>query len=590
MERKFKKRETVREQEAQRDRERTRRQRMGRQRRANLQVLKMLVPVLLILLLVGIFVIRRITPTKERMSLYEYFNVKEDTPVVLIILNKNMDTATGIMKNDVLYVPQSWVEESLNKRFYWDAESNGILYTDDSNIFTYTEGSREYRDDQGNTMTTDNPVLIQEESGYYLDFSYVAARTDCEYQFCEEPARLVVDTETGELPYVTVTKKAAVRYRGGIKSDVLEKVEKGDRLFYRKTVDEWVEVQTPTGITGYIEANKVSDVEQIARQSIQLTEFASIHRDYIISLVWFQVMSKEGNENLSGMLAGVSGINVVSPTWYAITDNSGNMDCFATANTVSLIKSRGCEVWPLVNDFADGVDTQKLFGSLQTRSKMIERLMADADRYGYDGINLDMENVSKEGAKDYLQFVRELSVACQRRGLVLSADNYKAESYNAHYDLAEQAAYADYIIHMGYDEHYTGSESGSVASVDFVEDGIQKALQYVPKEKLVVAMPFYTRIWTEKEGKTTSKAVGMQTAIDDLSSNNAPAIWDDVSGQYFGSYEKDGATVKIWIEEERSIEEKLKLFQQYDLGGVAAWKLGLERKTVWNVISKYVAE
>jgi spore germination protein YaaH len=184
--------------------------------------------------------------------------------------------------------------------------------------------------------------------------------------------------------------------------------------------------------------------------------------------------------------------------------------------------------------------------------------------------------------------VRELSVECQKKGIILSMDNYKAESYNAHYDLAEQAAYADYVVLMGYDEHYAGSSSGSVASIGFVEDGIQKSLNYVPKQQLINAMPFYTRIWTESDGKTTSTAVGMQSAINNLSSNGAVAVWDETLGQYFGSYEKDGAVVKVWVEEDRSIEEKLKLYQKYDLAGVAAWKLGLERSSVWSVIAQYV--
>ena len=200
-------------------------------------------------------------------------------------------------------------------------------------------------------------------------------------------------------------------------------------------------------------------------------------------------------------------------------------------------------------------------------------------KYGYDGINIDFEKVNAESAKHYLQFIRELSVACRNNKIVLSVDNYKSASYNSFYDLVEQNAFVDYLVIMGYDEHYAGSDSGSVASIGFVEEGITGALTQVSNKKLIDAIPFYTRIWTltttNGETVTTSKAVGMQAAIDDLNANKAQAIWDETVGQYFGSYELDNSIIKIWVEEDHSIEEKMKLIQQYELAGVAQWKLGL---------------
>ena len=217
--------------------------------------------------------------------------------------------------------------------------------------------------------------------------------------------------------------------------------------------------------------------------------------------------------------------------------------------------------------------------------KLINNLMQEARQYGYDGYNIDFEYVKKDFADDYLQFLRELSIACQNNGLVLSVDNYKPANHNAHYELAEQAVFVDYIVIMGYDEHYAGSDAGSVASLPFVEDGISRAVSMVPSEQVINAVPFYTRISTENAGETKSRAVGMQAAMDAMQENGATAEWDETTGQYYCTYETSAGTVQIWFEEDRSIGEKMKLYSKYKLGGVAEWKLGLETSSVWSIIS-----
>jgi spore germination protein YaaH len=526
-------------------------------------------------------------PTGKLMSLYEYFDVAENDGVLVFVNGERLDTR-GMLVGDEVYLPQSVVEGRINQRFYYDEETKGVLYADDTHVYTYMPDSRDYSDEEGNSGSKDSPLVVSGDGEPYLNLNQVADVTDMEYGYYSGPDRVVISLGNVTDNYVTVLKQTQVRYRGGVKSPVLEQLAKDDELVYRKNVGDWVEVQTASGVVGYVKSGLVSDITSKTRESSYQDDYQHLYLDGKVSLAWFQVEGTAGNQAFDSLIAQTQGINVVSPTWYAISGNDGSMNCYAAKDIVDRIHGLGMQVWPLVNDFSKELDTVQLFGGKSNRSRLIGTLMSDAAYYGYDGINLDFENVSKDGAADFLQFVRELSVECQKKGIILSMDNYKAESYNAHYDLAEQAAYADYVVLMGYDEHYAGSSSGSVASIGFVEDGIQKALNYVPKQQLINAMPFYTRIWTESDGKTTSTAVGMQSAINNLSSNGAVAVWDETLGQYFGSYEKDGAVVKVWVEEDRSIEEKLKLYQKYDLAGVAAWKLGLERSSVWSVIAQYV--
>ena len=310
-------------------------------------------------------------------------------------------------------------------------------------------------------------------------------------------------------------------------------------------------------------------------------------KDDKITLAWFQVSGVAGNSGIDNNIATASGVNVLAPTWYSVTDSSGNMSCYASAGLVNKMHQRGTDVWALVSDFDTNVDFAALYSSKKARTNMVNTLINDAEKYGFDGINLDCENIKSAYAKDYLQFVRELSIACERKGLVLSTDNYKPEAYNRCYNLKEQSRFVDYVIVMAYDEHYAGTDAGSVASLPFVKEAVEDTVQLVGKEHVIAGIPFYTRIWTTTDGNTTSRAVGMQAAVDQLNSDGQVALWNDDCGQYVASYTVGNTTRQIWFEEEKSIEAKMQVIQENNVAGVAGWKLGLEKSSVWPVISKY---
>ena len=171
--------------------------------------------------------------------------------------------------------------------------------------------------------------------------------------------------------------------------------------------------------------------------------------------------------------------------------------------------------------------------------------MKEADTYGFDGFNLDFESLKSSAGPHYVQFIREMSVSCRQKGLVLSVDDYVPAVYSAFYNRKEQGIVADYVIVMGYDEHFAGGDAGSVASISYVENGITGTLKEVPKEKLINSVPFYTRVWTEKDGKTTSKAYGMTAAKKWVDENNVELTWQDKVGQYYGEIENENGVQKL---------------------------------------------
>lgn len=541
----------------------------------------------LVVIVAAMFVIVRYTPTKEKMSGYKYFDIDKNTDKVLVMIDGESYPDTGINIDGRLYLPQEFIADNINVGFYYDKESDATLYSDTSYIYAFKKNQNDYSDDTGKIYTMDYSVIRDVDGECFIAWDYVAERTDCEYQYASEPDRLNVTLKSEAKQCVTAGKKAAVRYRGGIKSPVLEYVSKGDRLEYVDDIDEWIKVTTVSGYTGYVKKSEVSDTFEYAREQKAVEEHNFLLKNEKITLAWFQVSGTAGNSSIDNNMSTISGVNVIAPTWYSVTDASGNMSSYASADFVSKMHQRGIDVWALVSDFDTNVDFAQLYSSKAARTNMVNKLVGEAKSYGFDGINLDYENIKSAYAKDYLQFVRELSVACERNGIVLSTDNYKPEAYNRCYNLKEQSKFVDYVIVMAYDEHYAGTDAGSVASLPFVKEAVEDTVQLVGKEHVIAGIPFYTRIWTTTDGNTTSRAVGMQAAIDQLNSDGQVALWNDDCGQYVASYTVGSSTRQIWFEEEKSIKAKMQVIQQENTAGVACWKLGLEKSTVWSVISQY---
>lgn len=543
--------------------------------------------VILIVVMAAMFMIVRYTPTKEKMNGYVFFNLDKSTDKTMVIIDGKQYSDTGVVTDGRHYLPQEFVADNINAGFYYDKESQAVLYSDSSYMYTYMSGKNVYTDDTGKTYNTDYPVVIDINGECFIAWEYITEHTDCEYAYGSEPERINISIERENKQCVTVKKKSAVRYRGGIKSPVLEYVQKGDRLVYEDDLGDWIKVTTATGYTGYIKKTEASDTFEYIREEKNYETHNYNMKDDKVTLAWFQVSGVAGNSGIDNNIATASGVNVLAPTWYSVTDSSGSMSCYASAGLVNKMHQRGTDVWALVSDFDTNVDFAALYSSKKARTNMVNTLINDAEKYGFDGINLDFENIKSAYAKDYLQFVRELSIACERKGLVLSTDNYKPEAYNRCYNLKEQSRFVDYVIVMAYDEHYAGTDAGSVASLPFVKEAVEATVQLVGKEHVIAGIPFYTRIWTTTDGNTTSRAVGMQAAVDQLNSDGQVALWNDDCGQYVASYTVGNSTRQIWFEEEKSIEAKMQIIQENNVAGVAGWKLGLEKSSVWSVISKY---
>lgn len=586
----------AREERQNREEQRRRRPRKRRRRRSPRMVPVLIALVLVVLVggvMAGRMLYEKYSPSKEMADRDEYFNL-EDGQELAVIVNDELLQDKGRLIDGRAYLHVETVYQYLNSRFYWDGTENLYLYALPTELVSVGVGSSEYSISKSK-KSEDYVILRADGSDAYVALDFIKEYTNLTYECWEDPNHVQIFTEFGSKDIVTAQKKVQVRYKPGIKSPILTEVEKGASMYVLEEpeeIEEWTRVLTKDGYIGYVKDNKISDVttEEMEEPAFTEPEYTSIARDHKINLAWHQVTNVDANSQLLGRVADTKGLNVVSPTWFSIADTDGNITSIASQSYVNYAHQQGLEVWGLVDNFKDGVSTYETLSKTSSRQRLVNQLTAAAIQYGLDGINVDFELITEDCGRAYIEFIRELSIMCRINGIVLSVDNYVPTSSSSQYYRAEQGVFADYVIIMGYDEHYAGSEeAGSVASYGFVERGIQKTLEEVPKEKVINAIPFYTRFWkTDGDGNVTSEALGMDSADQRAANNEVEPTWDEETHQYYIELEYEGCIYQMWMEEERSIEEKMKLIKQYDLAGVAAWRLGYERSGVWDVILKYV--
>ena len=552
-------------------------------------------PVLVVLILIVIvgaagvvsFLINRYKPGTEYMAGNEYFNLTDENSVALI-QNGELLEEQAVLIGGEPYAAYTYVESQLNSCFYWDEETKGILLTTSGGVQTLLPGDAAVAKTPGG-----QPAVQQESDGtVYISLDVVKEYTDLDYAYYSDPNRVVIRNEWDGVEQATVQSDTAqVRQKGGIKSLILADVQKGDTLLYLENLDNWCKVMTADGYTGYIQTEDIPEPEAIEARTAKKDSYERITRDHKINLVWHQSTSTESNDAMAEMTAEMTGVNVISPTWFSVTDETGTISSLASADYVKLAHDAGREVWGLIDNFNEAFDETTDLAYASVRSRIIEQLLAEAASCGMDGINVDFENLKEAGIPHYLQFLRELTSAAHAQNLVVSVDTPVPQAYTMYYQRGEQARFVDYMIVMAYDEHFAGSEeAGSVSSLPFVQQAVEEMTRVMPADQVICGIPFYTRVWTEKFGQSAiiSEVLGMDGAKNYAKENQMTETWDASLGQNVATVETSDARYTIWMEDEQSMEEKLKVIQSADLAGVAEWKLGFECADVWSLISEYI--
>lgn len=548
--------------------------------------------------------ILKFMPTRERISPESYFGITGSSETAsslggteaVVVVEDHIAQERAVIIDGSAYIDYTLVQRELNSRFHWDASAGLLLFTTPDQIFEIAPNGTAYVTD-GQSFDAGYEILKTSSSGMFLSVNFMQQYSDLKFDLYDAPARLVVTRGTTERTVATVSRDSAVRYLGGIKSPIITDVAKGKQVSVLEQMENWSQIMTEDGYIGYIKNSRLSDIRTIQTDTFyQGPEYTSIRVDGRVNLVWHQINYPEMNANLEQDIAAMTGVNVISPTWYYLSDNNGGILSYADKSYVDRAHAAGLQVWALISNFSEDVSTTTLLASRTARQTVQNYLVNQALELGFDGINIDFEGIAQEAGYDYVQFMRELSILCRKNQIILSVDVPVPMDFSRHYNRAELGAVCDYVIMMGYDEHYAGSEvAGSVASMNFEITGIQNMLSEMPKEKLVSAIPFYSRLWytqTFEDGSTevTSEAVTMEGAEQIIAEQGVQTVYDESTGQQYAEWTAaDGRFCQIWLEDDNSVAARAALVKEYDLGGIAAWVLGNEKDSVWAIISAAIA-
>jgi len=581
--------------------------------------MKKLIPALVAIVLIfvivaagiGMKLVEKYSYSEERADMEAYYELEGDEEVAIIYNNEFIEDQAKYV-NGVVYLRLDTVKNFINDRFYWDANENLLRYTTSTALVSVPAESTNY------TIAKDthssNHILVKADAETaYIAIDFVKTYSDFAYEIFTEPNRVVITNAWGDYTTTTAKKDTELRILGGIKSPILCDISKGDELTILEELENWTEVITSDGVIGYVKSKNLgATATKTLTSDYTPDEFTHIKKDFEINMAWHQVFNRSANSNISSVLSGTKGLNVISPSWFYLKDENGGIGSLASTDYVNYCHQHGVEVWALVSNFGaadQGLENPNLTTILthtSSRDNLVNNLISAAIQYNLDGINVDFESVSPEVGDSYIQFIRELSLKCANNGLVLSVDNYVPTAYTAFYDRAEQALFADYVVIMAYDEHYSGSEPGSVASIGWVTEGVENTLKEVPADQIILGMPFYARVWclTPEDGESIpedgsvidsftnykiscySASMGEQKRL--ANANGVTPVWSDEVAQHYVEYKNSGSIYQIWMEDAASIEAKLKVMDSFGLAGASFWKLGLEQSAVWDTIIKYI--
>lgn len=548
------------------------------------------------------------TYSSDKADLNEYFKCTSNDTATVIVDGEVTDERI-LVKDGHCYLPFETVKEEYSDRFYLDVNDSALLYTNADGVISAPVGQTGYSQN-GNTTPTDYVTCFADGETLYVALDYLRNYANFSYNLYGgngEPYRINLQRSWGSKVYATVNKDSAIRVDTDKKSEILKEVKEDTELEILASENEdWMRVMSEDLITGFIEKKHLNEKTERAEtpvNDVQEVVIPTVADGSTVVLAWHNVTNTDSASYLKDYSSQFSNFNTISPTWFYLTDNEGTIESIATHDYVDVAHSAGLKVWGLVENMTHPeVSSVEVFSYSSKRAHVIEQLISYAKEYNLDGINVDFESLPQEAGEHFIQFVRELCLAAHKENLVVSVDNYVPQGYTEHYHRKEQGVFADYVIIMGYDEHYSGSaESGSVASLGFVMDGIQKTVSEVPSAKVINAVPFYTRIWTENpkseaeinEGAGTEGFVPYTLEVQTLSAadayasvnaNGASVVWNEECGQNYAEWSKGSSTVKCWLEDGESMKARVDVMKANNLAGIAVWQLAYGSDGMWEAI------
>lgn len=509
------------------------------------------------------------------------------------------------LENDQIYLSFDFIKEQIDPYIFWDESiKNVIITTEDKVLRVANQQLEAYLNEAPFQLSF--PV-IQHAEQIYLPIDLLVKFYPIEYKFYPEYKVLEVSKsgqayQTGIVIPVNAEDQETkpIRAEASIKEPIYEQLKLEATVQILGEKNGWYFVLSEQGISGYMQKEHVrlGGITLLTQEVPEKTHIPWKPLGAKLNLTWEHVVSKNPD---TSKIPELKGLNVISPTWFEIGDEEGNIINNADLNYVKWAHERGYQVWALISNGFKLDRTHAFLSSYEARQKIIRQMIEFAHLYDLDGYNIDFENVYLKDKELLVQFVRELTPYLHEQGLVVSIDvttKSTSETWSMFYDRKALGEVVDYMMVMAYDQTPAGSKTaGSVSTLSWTENGIRGILEDVPAHKVVLGVPFYTRLWTETKDKNgnitvSQKAYFMDSIKNWLKERSVTPVFDEKSGQYYAEYfdQKDGLTYKVWLEDETSMRARAELVNKYNLAGIASWRRGFESQEIWQVIDDVLSQ
>lgn len=499
-----------------------------------------------------------------------------------------------LIEKGKLYLPIDFVKKHITNKVFWDKQEEVLTITNPKEMIRFKPNKKTYEINYEKHKTDD--VIILKNNIVYIPFVLLEEKYNVIASYNEETDLVILDDTTIDRLVGVVTRRTGkVRMEPDIKSPIVETTYEDDEIMTYGSEAGWTLVRTVAGNIGYMNEKHIAYLREIKKEAPKTYEPHPIKNPLQgdVIMVWDQIGKGYNLDFNSRKYKDMQGVNVLSPTWLEFEDPKGNLTDSGTRSYVEKAHAKGYQVWPLMShNFANSDWTHGILSSTENRDRVIGQLVDFAKKYNIDGINIDIENLQQKTGPYWVQFMNELYPIMRGQGIYVSVDVYVPSPWTIHYNRSEISKSVDYFVIMAYDQHWSGSEeAGSVGTLPWVQEAIERTLDEVPEEKVVLGVPFYARLWREDvdaDGvlKLSTRALGMSAVRQELQANQVTPLWDEVLGQYYAEYEKDGGLYKVWMEEEESMRERVRLVSKYNLAGISGWKLGLESPATWETINE----
>lgn len=510
------------------------------------------------------------------------------------ILFNGQQAENAMIDDKSVYVPVAFMKEFVDENILFDEKSNSIIITTKDKVVRMPTDSLTYYVNEEPVQLHFTP-LKDENGRLYIALDPILSYYQLEYSVLPETGAIWLKEDGEEIVHGKIAaekaheEKLRLRTMDSLQSPYTTQTVHNEPVYIEGKKGDYYYVRKEDGQAGFLYKKYVSigETEKIVIKQGQKTAKLP-ELDGPIQLTWEAVYTHNPDTN---RIPQMPGVNVVSPTWFKLADKDGAINNLGSLDYVKWANEQGYQVWALFSNDFDPDLTREAFADFETRQRMIRELLHYSQIYQLDGINIDIENVYPEDGPMITQFMREATPYFHEAGLIVSMDItfISGGNWSAFYERDKLASIVDFLIVMAYDEHWASSPvAGSVASLPWVEKNLQKLLEVVPSDKLVLGVPLYTRLWTITEsGEVSSKSMSMENVEEWLNENQLQPIYDRETGQNYAELfvAEEGLTYKIWLEDELSLEKRAQLAREYNLAGVGSWSRYFADENAWTALN-----